>query len=60
VVDGDGTVVGVVSLNDLARLAGETKRMGLDREFVATMAAVSRPRSETPMDTRDHLVAITH
>jgi CBS-domain-containing membrane protein len=59
VIDGDGTVVGVVSLNDLARLAGEFRRVGLDREFVATMAAVSRSRSLAPVDGQDHLVTLT-
>lgn len=60
VIDGNGKVVGVVSLNDLARLAGETRRIGLDRELVATIAAVSRPRSSAPADGHDHLIAITH
>jgi CBS domain-containing protein len=59
VIDGDGKVVGVVSLNDLARLAGEFRRIGLDREFVATVAAVSRSRSQPPLDGQDHLVTLT-
>jgi CBS domain-containing protein len=60
VIDGDGKVVGVVSLNDLARLAGETRRIGLDREFVSTVAAVSRPRASATADGHDQLVALTH
>lgn len=60
VIDGDGKVVGVVSLNDLARFAGKTRQIGIDRELVSTIAAVSRPRSSPPADGHDHLIAITH
>ena len=44
VVDGEGRPVGLVSMNDLARLAARAKRSGVDREFVQTMAAICRPR----------------
>ncbi len=60
VIDADGTVVGVVALNDLARLAGEVRRMGLDRELVTTVAAVCRPRAQTPAEAPDHLVPLPH
>lgn len=60
VIDGDGKVVGVVSLNDVARLAGNTRRIGLDREFVTTVAAVSRSRSIAPANGHDQLMTITH
>ena len=45
VVDNDGRPVGVVSLNDLARLAGRARRIGVDREIVETFAAVCQPRT---------------
>jgi CBS domain-containing protein len=43
VVDGEGRPVGVVAINDLARLAARAKRSGVDRELVATLAAVCKP-----------------
>jgi len=58
VIDGGGCVVGVVSLNDLARLAGKAERKTLDREFVATLAAVSRPREAGPRNGHDQLAPI--
>lgn len=60
VIDGNGKVVGVVSLSDLARLVGEARRIGLDRELVSTVAAVSRARPAPPGNSRDQLVPITH
>jgi CBS domain-containing protein len=46
VIDGDGRPVGLVSLNDLARLASRAKKSGVDRELVKTMAAVCQPRGQ--------------
>lgn len=44
VVDGDGQPIGVLSMNDLARLAARGRKNGLDRDFVQTLAVVSEPR----------------
>jgi CBS domain-containing protein len=44
VMDSEHRPVGIISMNDLARLADEHPRRGIDRELVATLAAVSRPR----------------
>jgi CBS domain-containing protein len=44
VLDQESRPVGVVSLNDLARLAAHTKKRDIDRELVQTLAAVCRPR----------------
>jgi CBS domain-containing protein len=44
VVDGEGRPVGIVSLNDLARLVAEARRSTADRELVQTLAAISQPR----------------
>ena len=41
VVDNDGRPVGVVAMNDLARLASRVNRSAIDREVVQTLAAVS-------------------
>jgi CBS domain-containing protein len=45
VVDDEARPVGVVSMNDLARLAGRVRRSAVDRELVKTLAAVSAPRT---------------
>lgn len=47
VVDNDNRPVGIVSMNDLARLAVRAKRSGVDRELVKTLAAVCAPRAST-------------
>jgi CBS domain-containing protein len=44
VVDGEYRPVGLVSLNDLARVAARAHRNGVDRHLVDTLAAVSQPR----------------
>jgi CBS domain-containing protein len=44
VIDQAGHPVGVVSVDDLARWAFREKRIGIDREFVDTLAAVCGPR----------------
>jgi CBS-domain-containing membrane protein len=44
VVDDHGRPIGLVSLNDLSRLAMKAHRIGVDRELVETMAAVGKPR----------------
>ena len=45
VVDDDWRPIGVVSMNDLARLAARAKKSAVDRELVQTMAAVCQPRA---------------
>lgn len=44
VVDDEGRPVGVVAMNDLARLAARVKRGAVDRELVKTLAEVCTPR----------------
>lgn len=46
VLDRDDHVIGVVSLNDMARLAQVSRRIGVDREFVTTIAAIGQPRTD--------------
>ena len=51
VVDREGRPVGMVSLNDLARLVAQARRTTSDRELVQTLAAICRPRmmqTQTP------------
>ena len=46
VLDGDNSLVGVLSLNDIARYAVTTKKKnGLERDLVHTLARICQPRS---------------
>ncbi len=44
VIDGEAGIVGLVSMNDLARLAADTGEPGVDHALVSTLAAVCEPR----------------
>jgi len=44
VVDPERRAVGMVSLSDLAQVTARARKSGPDRELVATLAAVARPR----------------
>jgi CBS-domain-containing membrane protein len=44
IIDREARPIGVVALDDLARLADRAKRSGVDRELVETLAAIARPR----------------
>jgi CBS domain-containing protein len=44
VIDSAGRPVGVLAINDLARLAGRVRRGVVDRELVDTLAAICQPR----------------
>jgi CBS domain-containing protein len=57
VLDADGRPIGVVSMNDLARLAARAKKSGVDRELVQTLAAVCQPRG--PVTVASQQMAIT-
>lgn len=57
VLDRDDHVIGVVSINDMARLAEASRRIGIDREFVTTIAAVGQPR--TNAQVRHDLAQLT-
>jgi CBS domain-containing protein len=45
ILDGEDRIMGLVSMNDFARLAARARRPGVDRELVKTMAAVCQPRA---------------
>jgi CBS domain-containing protein len=47
VLDGEGRLVGLVSMNDLARLAARAKKSAVDRELVKTLAAICQPRGRS-------------
>jgi CBS domain-containing protein len=50
VLDAESRPAGLVSMNDLARLAARARKSGVDREFVRTLAAVCQPRAQgTPL-----------
>jgi len=44
IIDADGRPVGLVAMNDLARLAARARKSGVDRELVETLATVCQPR----------------
>ena len=50
VIDNDGRPIGIVSMNDLARLAARSERSGVDRELVRTLAAICQPRRHPQPD----------
>lgn len=62
VLDAEDRPVGLVSMNDLARLASRARRSAVDRELVRTLAAVCQPRApvrsegEAPRASRPALV----
>ncbi len=47
VLDDANRPVGIVSMNDLARLGARSHRAGVDREIVKTLAAICQPRATT-------------
>jgi CBS domain-containing protein len=57
VLDGDDRPVGLVSMNDLARLAARAKRSGVDRELVKTLAAVCQPRGQATVAAKPVAIA---
>lgn len=50
ILDDDNRVIGLVSMNDLARLASRAHRSGVDRQLVETMAAICQPRCHTRLE----------
>jgi CBS domain-containing protein len=46
VLDQEDRPVGLISMNDIARLAAHAKKSGFNRELVETLAAVCQPRPE--------------
>lgn len=44
ITDDDGHPIGMIAMNDLARLASGSKRSTVDREVVRTLATISQPR----------------
>jgi len=60
VLDGDSQMVGLVSMNDLARLAARAKRTAVDRELVSTLAAVSEPRPHAMARPIEQHLTISH
>ena len=54
VVDNDGRPVGLVSMNDLARLASRRHKAAVDRELVDTLAAICEPHAQLPREAMNH------
>ncbi len=57
VLDAESRPAGIVSLNDLARLAARSKKHAVEHETVATLAAVCQPRPREQSAVRAPLVA---
>jgi CBS domain-containing protein len=51
VLDAENRPVGIVSMNDIVRLAARAHKSGVDREFVETLAAVCQPRAGARLET---------
>jgi len=49
VLDSESRPVGLISMNDLARLAARARKSGVDRELVRTLAAVCQPRAHVAL-----------
>jgi CBS domain-containing protein len=56
IIDAERRPVGVVSLNDLARLAARARKSAVDRELVQTLAAVCEPRHQAAPPSGQPLV----
>jgi CBS domain-containing protein len=54
VVDASGRLVGIVSMGDLARVAGRNPRNVQSDEITRTLAAISEPRAGTRGESRAH------
>ena len=59
VLDGEGRPVGVVSMNDLARLASAAHKSAINRELVDTLAATCRPRADGRVAETSTVTAVT-
>ena len=55
VIDNDGRPIGMLALNDLARLAASARRSGIERELVQTLAAICTPRLSADRPRPDQL-----
>jgi CBS domain-containing protein len=59
IVDVDNRPIGVVSMNDLARLAAKGRKSGIDRDVIQTMAAICRPRASADrLETNNIVTAV--
>ena len=56
VLDADNRPVGIVSMNDLARLAARAHKRVVDHELVRTLAAVCKPRGNGRVIEQDRVV----
>ena len=55
VLDAENRPVGIISMNDLTRLAARAHKRGVDHELIKTMAAVCQPRSNGQVVERDQV-----
>ena len=55
VIDNDGRPIGMLALNDLARLAASARRSGIDRDLIQTFGAICTPRLTTDRPRADQM-----
>jgi CBS domain-containing protein len=55
VIDNDGRPIGVLAVNDLARLAASARRTGIDRDLIQTLAAICTPRFDAGQPRTEQL-----
>jgi CBS domain-containing protein len=60
VLDQDSRPIGLLSVNDLARAAARAGNSSVDRELVATVAAICQPRQSTPPRPPTLVPAVEH
>ena len=54
VIDNDRRPIGLLSMNDLARLAARARKSGVDRDIVQTLASICAPRVPPGRMKADH------
>jgi CBS domain-containing protein len=57
-IDADRRPVGVLSVDDLAQMAAKSKKSGVEREFIQTLADICRPAVHAPRTTKAGTVVI--
>jgi len=57
IVDADNRPIGMVSMNDLARLPTKGRKSSVDRELVRTLAAICQPRRSAHRLETDNIEA---
>ena len=60
VLDEESRPVGMVSMNDLARLAARARKSGVDRDLVETLATICEPRAHVRAFDGELMAPVIH